>query len=544
MEKMKDKLNRKISRYQCGGLEGRSTVDHLLTLNAVIDYNSYLGSSTYVVFGDAFKCFDKLDIKDCVKELGKMVGWKEALLALKMNENGKAIIECPAGESDTIDIKENVRQGTIYGPKLCGIVTDRINQVSRKNVTLIRNIEIESLIFVDDIMFPTSTKEGVERAVGNFKSMEELKKFTFSTDPSKSAILEIGNKRKRQKDSITTKVKKGELAMLKEYKYLGEWFEAKGTREYNMEKRNKKVQYLLKEIKKYGDEGKVGTLALEVRVKIYETVVIPTLFANIETWSYIKEKEYTELESMQGKILKGIFEMPQCTPYWGMIAETRVWPARCRIEYKKLMLFQNIIQSEEKRLVKEIIEDQIRNPYGKCWAYGIKDICKKYELEIEEIRKWNKKTLKKEIKQRIYKYIEKMVEEKRKDMKKLRFVNGEMKNDYIKNLRIKDTSIIMKARLNMLELKANFRGKYEDVVCDLCLEGEDNTEHLFECKKLRRLMGYEIKLESLQEPTKQLAKFLEMAMLIKDSVRQVRIGNKSKSKPLLKVKGGRQVKEN
>ena len=67
-----------------------------------------------------------------MKELGEMVGWKEALLALKMNENGKAIIECPAGVTGVVNIKDNLRQGTIYGPKLCGIVTDRINSVSRK----------------------------------------------------------------------------------------------------------------------------------------------------------------------------------------------------------------------------------------------------------------------------------------------------------------------------------------------------------------------------------------------------------------------------
>ena len=40
----------------------------------------------------------------------------------------------------------------------------------------------------------------------------------------------------------------------------------------------------------------------------------------------------------------------------------------------------------------------------------------------------------------------------------------------------------MKTRLNMLELKANFRGKYKNELCDLCEKEEDNTEHLFECE--------------------------------------------------------------
>ncbi|XP_064101842.1 uncharacterized protein LOC135212402 [Macrobrachium nipponense] len=142
MEITKDELNQKISRLQCGGIEGRSTVDHLLTLNAVISCNSVLGAPTYMWFGDAYKCFDKLDLKDCIKEIGKVMGWKDAWLIRKMNENGKAVIRIPAGETDTIDITENVRQGTIYGPKLCSLVTDRVNDLSRKNVTLIRNVAI------------------------------------------------------------------------------------------------------------------------------------------------------------------------------------------------------------------------------------------------------------------------------------------------------------------------------------------------------------------------------------------------------------------
>ena len=72
--KINEKLNSKISEFQCGGIEARSTTDHLITLNSVIAYNKYLGAPTHIWFGDAYKCFDKLCLKDCIKELGKIVG--------------------------------------------------------------------------------------------------------------------------------------------------------------------------------------------------------------------------------------------------------------------------------------------------------------------------------------------------------------------------------------------------------------------------------------------------------------------------------------
>ncbi|XP_066940993.1 uncharacterized protein [Macrobrachium rosenbergii] len=59
MEITKEKINQKISRFECVGLEGRPTVDHLLTPNAVFHYNAMLGAPTYIWFGDAYKCFER-----------------------------------------------------------------------------------------------------------------------------------------------------------------------------------------------------------------------------------------------------------------------------------------------------------------------------------------------------------------------------------------------------------------------------------------------------------------------------------------------------
>ena len=76
----------------------------------------------------------------------------------------------------------------------------------------------------------------------------------------------------------------------------------------------------------------------------------------------------------------------------------------------------------------------------------------------------------------------------------------------------------MKARLNMLELKANFRGKYGDALCDLCKNNEDSTEHLFECEKLISLLGQKLPVDSIRAPNKSLSEYLNQAMLIREWV--------------------------
>ena len=69
-------------------------------------------------------------------------------------------------------------------------------------------------------------------------------------------------------------------------------------------------------MKYYGDPYKVGDLALQVRLVIYISTVIPTLFTNIETWSTITSKEIDQLEKMQKDILTSIMDLPKVHHTW------------------------------------------------------------------------------------------------------------------------------------------------------------------------------------------------------------------------------------
>ena len=328
----------------------------------------------------------------------------------------------------------------------------------------------------------------------------------------------INKRRNKEEEKINTQVKNGTISVVKQYKYLGEWYNEKGNKDVSLEKRKLRVNYFLREIKKYGDVRRVGRMALEIRQKIYETVVVPTLFANIETWSHISDMEIKELENLQYRILKGMFGMPLCTPYWGIIAESGIWPVTSRIHYRKIMLFHNIVQSEDKRLIKEIVQDQLKAPYGQCWTMGIKSICEKYGIDIEKLKAREKKVVKKEIKEKIIKDIEKSVNDKKQEMKKLRWVKGFGKETYMKDLSTEDAMLIMKTRLNMIEVKSNFRGKYKTEVCELCEQEEDTTEHLFTCEKLEKIRGDDLTIESLKYPSKRLAEFIKLAMIKKKIV--------------------------
>ena len=69
-----------------------------------------------------------------------------------MNKKSTIVIDTPVGKSNPVEVGEIVKQGTLSGPVLCNINTDKVNQVGHKSITTIGpNIRIEALIYVDDI---------------------------------------------------------------------------------------------------------------------------------------------------------------------------------------------------------------------------------------------------------------------------------------------------------------------------------------------------------------------------------------------------------
>ena len=97
-------------------------------------------------------------------------------------------------------------------------------------------------------------------------------------------------------------------------------------------------------------------------------------------------------------------------------------------------------------------------------------------------------------------------------MKKLCFADGEGRREYLEKLGTREAAIIMKTRLHMLQLKANFRGRHADNICVLYQEEEDTTEHLFECKGLKKENKENWRLEDLQNPNRKLVNFITLVM--------------------------------
>ena len=125
----------------------------IILLADPIRRNRMIGKKTYLVFGDAVKCFDKLWLKDCIVELYKMgIAPDDLLMLYLMNEKAKIKVKTPIGETDMFEVKEIVKQGTIWGPEMCCVETDAINRVGENCTTAIGDVLYGILGYVDDVM--------------------------------------------------------------------------------------------------------------------------------------------------------------------------------------------------------------------------------------------------------------------------------------------------------------------------------------------------------------------------------------------------------
>ena len=487
----------KLSPNQTGGVKNRGGIDNTFTLLAVMERNSYLGLSTVLTLADVEKCFDQLWLDDGIKDLWKCgMRARDCVALKKLNETAEVTIETPVGRTESVTIKNIVKQGTVYGPPICAAAIDKINEVGYQTVSHYGpRVQIKIVAYVDDLG-SAGSYDTSNTTIQNCNVMEEEKKMTMNTDEGKSAILVVG--KKGCAGNVTAVVKKGEFKEVQEYKYLGSWLDQSGPFfRINIDKREQNLSFMISTTKRIASPWNMGRFSTSARLKMVETVLLKSFLYNVEAYPTITKIEMRMLESIQGRMLRDMLNVPMSTPYLPLLLETGMWTMEGRIGYRKLMLFHNIMNSDDERLIKNIVHEQIRHLRRGTWYHSITVLIEKYRIELshEEL----KSTWKKHVKERISKVVEEEIREGCEQSSKGRTVardDFEMKN-YLRQLSVDEASFILKVRLHMSTLPCNYGDKSN---CWMCDEKGVKTEHYLRCPGtflMRECMGVrEVSLDS------------------------------------------------
>ena len=111
-ERIKQRVQ--ITKAQAGGKSGCATVDHLIVLKQTIQEIQEKGHTTYIIFLDVQKAYDKAWLDEIIYTLHKNgVHDKNLRMIKKINSNLTARIQTRYELTRKINIRDSIRQGGI-----------------------------------------------------------------------------------------------------------------------------------------------------------------------------------------------------------------------------------------------------------------------------------------------------------------------------------------------------------------------------------------------------------------------------------------------
>ena len=88
-----------------------------------------------------------------------------------------------------------------------------------------------------------------------------------------------------------------------------------------------------------------------------------------------------EISKIQVSALKQILHYPKSTPNIEILFETGIWPIIGRIEYSTMMLFHSVMNSDDERISKKIIEQQQKEKLNNAMYERVKEL----EINIAKV---------------------------------------------------------------------------------------------------------------------------------------------------------------
>ena len=140
-------LQQNMSRFQSGGMKGKSVVDNLFITRGLINHAIYLNKELCITFYDIEKCFDSLWLEDCINSLWDLRVKDDILYLIHLlNTKASVTIKTPMGDTHPLLLSNLVKQGTVLGSVLNNCSLDRFSQESFSYQ--FGSVEIKTSLFV------------------------------------------------------------------------------------------------------------------------------------------------------------------------------------------------------------------------------------------------------------------------------------------------------------------------------------------------------------------------------------------------------------
>ena len=506
-------LKQHMSNFQNGGAKGKGVVDNLFILRALFDHAKYLNKELWLTFYDIEKCFDSLWLEDCMNSLWEN-GVKDDTLSLiyYLNEKANVVVKTPFGDTDPISFMNIVKQGTVLGPVLNNVSLDRVCKESYSHH--LGSVEIRSLEFVDDIADPNSDRNSAIASNRIIEQIQHEKRISFSFE--KCELLKMNSKAKQGNIMVN-----GEnIKTVDTAKYLGDKFNSKGNYTDLCKDRVDRAKGSTFELIALCKEVKFGTRQIENMLILYQSVFLPRLIHNCESWSNMTPKDYKALQSAQLLYLRNVMEVSRATPTVALFLELGILPIRFEIEKRQLFFFKRLLDKDKSDPVQSVYFEQLKYVAEQNWANYIQGLRHTYNLPLSDdnVRQMTLEQWKVFVKTVIWdEAFMQLMAQCKGNKKTMHLTYHSVKRaEYLEKLEPNLARIVFKARVRMFDIKVNYKNKYStDLSCPFCKMETETFDHLFECisglycpSNLRSIQFSNFCNEASVKNVRRIAKFL------------------------------------
>ena len=472
-----------INPLQCGSGTNRSIRDMLFLLYGLIDHALYLNKTLYLTSYDYATCFDSLWLEDSILSLWDL-GVQNKILPLiyKLNETAVVKVKTPFGTTDSFTAPTIVKQGTVFGSKLCCASTAEICDEDCTGGASVGSVSVASTVYVDDAN--RINNDINDTVTGHDKFIFFSMKKRLPIHPTKCVILIVN---KKAHDSCPMlKIDEHIMEEVKETKIVGDMVNNKGNRNSLVEDRVKSGKSVIANMLATCSEVTCGMYYVKVMLLLYRSVFIQTMLSNSDVWTNISDKNMTALETIQLKCLKRTMRTAASTPNSFVFLELGVLPMKFEIYCRQLNYLHHILNLEQNNPIFQVYQQQLKYPFEANWATKIEQLKALFDLpnnaKIVSLSKGEWKGL---VKRAVRKKAHKILLEEAKTKKKLNditFPTDYTPQPYLKRFSSKVVQTIFKTRGRSTNVLAN-RGSHE--ACRLCKKEEETQEHVLNCELIR-----------------------------------------------------------
>lgn len=479
---------------QAGFRRARGTRDHVFTLNALMGKElAVKGGKVYLAFIDLRAAFDKVDrgmLEERLEEL--KVGARMSAMIKEIYARTRNRVITAEGLTDSFSSSKGVRQGCPLSPILFDMVIDDIDEAIRRKglggVTLAGK-KVQILKFADDMVLVAKTVGDVQEMLNEVQKFLGKANLEINVDKSKIMICRKAGRRAKNESWVLLGK---ELEVVKEYKYLGVWFNSANNFNTHMSKMKEKARKASNMVWGVIKRSRVGKLSR--RLKLYEGIVKSAGIYGVEIWGWEWSREIGQLQAKYVKMAMGISKN---TPdyIWKMEAGRKGLGLETKM--RAMRYLRELLVKEDKRWNKAALREEIRivlNGKPTRWGRSLKK-CLEQAGDGATLRMiWEKADP--EIIDSRLKRILTILEDQEQQLNWVKIQSSTF-NDKYKIWKtekgrekywemngLQDWERVQWARLRCGSTLREGKKGYKDTKCRLCKKEEENLKHMVWCEKL------------------------------------------------------------